>query len=419
MHSLPEEASKLNAELYSLMNKYFLGTVGKDEFHTLEELLKNDPAACREYIEYSILDAELRSFALEGKEFTKPKKKSRRSFALLSLAAALLISGYIYFFANPPAVGHIQFSESNESSKLYSGTFNFEPGMTLKLKSGADISINEPVQMELLTDMQAVLLKGSVSVYVRESAKGFRLDTVHGYAVDHGTRFNVDVASDGVVKFHVVDGEIALRHNSGKETVLREAYSSLMSKDSMSRYISLSSSGNEATVVENPRQIPSYATDERFLMVKSSGLGYQNSRRSFFAFKLHSKEKAASTRMLLNYVPTNMGDRKSMPAESEFELYGIPDGQGEKWKRKGMSWKEAPKLEEMELLATFKISINTERKPIIVESEKLFHFISKDKNGELGFVLSCKTAGGKMIHGFAGSKHGEAEGPLLELMFLE
>jgi hypothetical protein len=428
MYTFTEEERNLNTHFYTLINKYFLETATQEEVNELEEVIKNDPEACREYIDYSSMDANLRSIALEPSEIPKSKKspkskpkKARRFPVLLFTATVAAVIALAFYFKTPESVGVIHTSDANWGStqptvigvELFPGTFEIKSGSsTLKLHSGADITLNGPVKFQIVSDMQIKVQRGSLSVYVRESAKGFRVNTPHGYAVDKGTRFSVNFI-DNSCRFEVQDGKISLHHNSGKENTLSAGQSSVMTERSMN--LILQTLGDEATVVENPQRIPSYAIDKKFLMVKKSGLGYKNSRRSFFAFKLSDNSSAKSARLILNYIPTDMGDRKTMPIESEFELFGIPDGPNEKWERNGMSWQKSPKLENLQFLATFKVSRETRTKKIIIETDKFTQFIKDDNNRELGFVITCKTPGGKMVHGFASSKHGEEEGPILEI----
>jgi len=420
----------LNNDFYNLLNKYFLGIANSEEFAELEALISTNPDACREFVEYSTLDADLRSFALEGREFngsqTKQKVKSKKSRKfptwILSAAAAITIVGYLLMLPSQSSIGLIQESNSKlkAGSKLYPGTFEFESGSsTLKLNSGVDLNFSGPVRFKLLSDMRFHLYKGKVSVYVRESAQGFRIDTSFGHAIDHGTKFNVNVSEDNSIRFDVTDGEVSLHHKSGKENYLTSGHSSIMTEESISHFQILDTNGDEAIVVENPKRVSTDTKREMFLMVKNGSLGFENSRISFISFKRPNKNKVKSASLTLNYIPipTKKGDRQSMPDLSEFVVYGIPDGPNEQWKRQGMTWKEATNLQGLQVIGRFKLKRETQTKTITIESGLLNQFISQDENGELSFVLTCKTPGGKMIHGFASSKNKEVDGPSLQLNF--
>ncbi len=405
-----------------------LGTASKDEFQELEDIIKNDPAACLEYIEYTQMDANLRSFALEGNETLKPKKSSKFPGLAFSAAAALLAVMFGIFFLKPSSAaivhsinGELINSDSTiAGSHLYPGVFEMKSGSaTLKLHSGADLNLKAPIKFEIVSDMQIKVLRGSLSVFVSERAKGFRVDTPYAYAIDHGTSFSVNVLEDMSTRFLVSDGLISSHHNSGKEQYLNAGQGLIISRKSIKHFSLLTTQGDETTVVEDPKQILKDAVDQRLLLVKKSGLGHKNSRRSFFTFKLSIDKTIESVRLTLNYLPTNMGERNTMPEESEFELYGIPDGANEKWKRNGMNWNEAPKLEELLLISSFRINRETEKETIVIETDKLTQFIKEDKNGEFSFVISCKTPGGKMVHGFAGSKYSNEKEPKLEVFYEE
>ena len=415
-------------DFYNLLNKYFLGCASKEEFAELEALISTNPDACREYVEYSALDADLRRIALEGNEFTsslttqKVRQKKSRKFPtwILSAAAAIAITGYLIMLPAQTSIGLIHESTSllKTGSKLYPDTYEFESGSsTLKLNSGVDLNFSGPVKFKLLSDMQLHLFKGKVSIFVRESAKGFRIDTAHGHAIDHGTKFNANILEDRSIRFDVKDGEVSIHHKSGEESYLKSGHSSIMTEDSVSHFQVLKTNGEEATAVEHPPKIPDYAKDENFLLVKKGSLGFKNSRKSFISFKRSDKNIVNSAKLILNYIPTEMGDRDTMPEVSEFEVFGIPDGPEEKWNRQGISWKEAENLKGLRLVGSFKIKRETQIKNIIIESDYLNKFIKQDQNGELSFILTCKTPGGKMVHGFASSKNKEVDGPRLQLNF--
>ena len=418
----------MNSHFYNLLNTYMLGTASKDEFQELEDILKNDPEACLEYVEYTRMDANLRSFALEGNEVPKAKKAPKFPIFIFTSAAALLAVTLGIFFLKPSSAavvhsinGELLNSDSAMSgSDLYPGVYEMKSGgATLKLHSGVDLNVKAPIKFEIISDMQIKVLRGSLSAFVRESAKGFRVDTPYAYAIDHGTRFNVDVSKDKSTKFLVNDGLISSHHSSGKEHLLNAGQGLIMTSKSIKYFSLLRTKGDETTVIEDPKRILKDAVDPRFLLVKKSGLGFKNSRKSFFTFKLNKDKLIESARLTLNYLPTNMGERDTMPKESEFELYGIPDGANEKWKRNGMKWNEVPNMKELQLMGTFSIKRETESKTIFIDSSKLTQFIKEDNNGELSFVISCKTPGGKMVHGFASSKYGNEKEPKLEIFYEE
>ena len=86
----------------------------------------------------------------------------------------------------------------------------------MAFKSGADLTLEAPAKIELISAMEVKLISGNISMYVRESAQGFRVNTPNGYAIDHGTRFSVRISDDQKsADFKVLEGEISLHSPRG------------------------------------------------------------------------------------------------------------------------------------------------------------------------------------------------------------
>ena len=181
----------------------------------------------------------------------------------------------------------------------------------------------------------------------------------------------------------------------------------------------LSSKGNEQSVIFCNQKA---RLNDNFLMVKNEKKGNFVDRHSLLAFKVDQIDlsKVKTARLILNSVPTNLGEVFTNPIESTLQLYGIPDGKDENWKRTGfLKWADAPKIENAIPLATFKISRAKLRTKVYIESEELLNFIKSDQSSEVGFIIACNTPGGTLVHGFASSLNTEASGPRLELIMKE
>ena len=178
----------------------------------------------------------------------------------------------------------------------------------------------------------------------------------------------------------------------------------------------LSSKGNENSIVVCDQE---KRLNKNFLMVKNQKKSDFVNRRALFAFDTKELDLARveTARISLNSVPTGLGTVGTMPAESTFQLYGIPDGQDENWQRSGfLKWADAPAIENALPLASFKVSRARLRTKVFIESKKLLNFIRSDQTAEVSFILVCTTPGGTMVHGFASSLNSEASGPQLELV---
>jgi len=434
----------MNKKFNDLLHKYFLDCISEEEFKEFTSMLEEDPQLRKKYLEHTMLDAGIRSHSNEGMEVVNVKEK-RISFTWIAAVAAMLlcIPGY-WLISQPNKIAVIKSSEyagwessqpTLPGSELKAGLLELKTGIaTLAFKSGADLTLEAPVKVELISAMEIKVISGSISMYVRESAQGFRVNTPNGYAIDHGTRFSVSISDDNKsAEFKVQEGEISLHHESGEVKHLKDKEASKMSKGSLvdledsqfegflnnekSSHI-LSSSGNEQSVVFNNEES---RLNKNFLMVKKHKKGIVN-RHSFLAFKVDKIDlsKVKTARLILNSVPTDLGEVFTMPTESTLQLYGIPDGKDENWKRSGfMKWDDAPKIENAIPLATFKISRAKLRTKVYIESEELLNFIKSDQSSEVGFIIACNTPGGSLVHGFASSLNTEASGPRLELKMKE
>lgn len=434
----------MSKKFNDLLHKYFLDCISEDEFKELESLLEQNPELRQKYLEYTMMDAGLQSHSQEGMEI-RSIKQSNKYYTLIAAVAALFIFVPAFLFLSQPSnIAIIKSSEyagwessqsTLEGSELHAGTLNLTSGVaTLAFNSGADLTLEAPAKIELISDMEVKVISGAISMYVRESAQGFRVNTPNGYAIDHGTRFSVRISEDKQsAEFKVQEGEISLHHELGETKYLTDNKASTMKADSLVDFEDtqlegflkqqqdshiLSSSGSENSVIFcNDKS----RLNQNFLMVKRAKKSHFVDRHALFAFPLENIEldKVTRVRLSLNSVPTGLGEVVTMPPKSTIQLYGISDGPDEQWQRTGfMKWDDAPKIENAVLLGSFTISRAKLKRKVFVESEQLLDFIKSDQSSEVSFILSCETPGGTLVHGFASSLNPEASGPRLEL-FME
>ncbi|MCH2209298.1 MAG: FecR family protein [Lentisphaerales bacterium] len=432
----------MNKKFNDLLHKYFLDCISDEEFQEFSTMLEEDPQLRQKYLEHTMLDVGIRSHSNEGMEIINFEKKKVPLVWIAAVAAMFLIIPAYLIFSQPVKIAKITSSEyagweSSQSTlsgaELEAGTLDLKTGVaTLAFKSGADLTLEAPAKVELISAMEVKLISGTISMYVRESAKGFKVNTPNGYAIDHGTRFSVSIAEDNKsAEFKVQEGEISLHHDSGEVKHLTDKEASKMAPESLvdledsqlegflikeqSSHI-LTSSGNENSIVFNNQES---RLNKNFLMVKTNRKSKSVDRRAFFAFKVGEMDlrNIETASLNLNSVPTGLGEVVNMPTESVFQLYGIPDGEDEQWKRDGfMKWADAPKIENALPLASFTIARAKLRTTIRLESPELLNLIKSNQSSEVGFILVCTTKGDTLVHGFASSLNPEASGPRLELI---
>jgi hypothetical protein len=431
----------MNKKFDQLLHKYFLDNISEDEFKELEKLLESNADLRQRYLDYTMMDAGLRSHSQEGMEIISIKQSNKFYTLIAAVAALFIFVPAFLFLSQPSSIAIIKSSEyagwessqaTLEGSELHAGTLDLKTGVaTLAFKSGADLTLEAPAKIELISAMEVKLISGNISMYVREPAQGFRVNTPNGYAIDHGTRFSVSISEDKkTADFKVLEGEISLHHDLGDVKYLSDAQALQMNASTLvdledaelegflnneRTSHTLSSIGHETSIVFNNQQS---RLNQNFLMVKKNKKGDVN-RRALFAFKVDERDLSniARVSLSLNSIPTGLGEVGTMPTESTFHLYGIKDGQDEQWKRDGfMKWDDAPKIKNALPLASFKISRANLRTTVRLESPELVNFIKSNQSSEVGFILSCSTLGGTLVHGFASSLNPEASGPRLELI---
>lgn len=445
-----------------LLDGYFQGRASDDEISELEQRMLADEDLRQRYLHEAMCETDLRSLALrEENVVTMPQavRKPRPAVVLLAGAAAavLVLATFLMFKDDRPAsVGRIVSSElagwqSDQptivGAEFGHGTYLLQQGVaTLGFHSGAEMVLEGPAKIEVVSAMQVIFDYGNASFNVPESAAGFQIDTRYGQIVDHGTRFSLSLGEDSdEARLAVSEGEIAIHHSSGEvkhlftDDTARIDAKQLQSGndpaaegglDAREPVVTLGTGGRETSIIYYDQYRKNRLSPE-FLMVKHQdpnrakhgdpGQPTPVDRRALLAFDVSGidLEKIAEARLILNAVPTGLGMVTDMPKVSEFGLYGLPDDEREQWPNSGLRWVNAPKLEESTRLATFPVSRAEQRAVVILDTPGLLAFLKADQSGEVGFLIHCETPGSTLVHGFASSRHREAAGPVLELVMKE
>lgn len=442
-----------------LLDCYFQGRASDDEISELEQRMLADADLRQHYLQEAMCETDLRSLALrEENVVTIPQapRKPRATVALLAgAAAAVLVLATILMFKDdrPASVGTIVSSElagwqSDQptivGAEFGPGTYLLQRGVaTLGFHSGAEMVLEGPAKIEVVSAMQVIFDYGNASFNVPESAVGFQVDTRYGNIVDHGTRFSLSLGEESnEARLAVKEGEVAIHHHGGEvkhlftsETALIDEQQLRSSEDPTAEgglgakvaTMALGTGGRETSIIYND-QFRKNRLSPEFLMIKhqdprasTNGDPHQPTpvdRRALLAFDVSGIDlkEIAEARLILNAVPTGLGMVTDMPTISEFGLYGLPDDEREHWPSSGLRWVDAPKLEESERLATFPVSRAEQRAVVILDTPELLDFLKADQSGEVGLMIHCETPGSTLVHGFASSQHREAAGPVLELV---
>ena len=442
-----------------LLDSYFQGRASDEEITELEKRMLADEDLRQRYLHEAMCETDLRSMALREKEvipMPQADRKPRPAMALLTgAAAAIVVLAAILTLKDdrPASVGRIVSSElagwqSDQptivGAEFGPGTFLLQRGVaTLGFHSGAEMVLEGPARIEVVSEMQVIFDYGNASFNVPESAVGFQVDTRYGQIVDHGTRFSLSLGEEGdEARLAVNEGEVAIHHSGGEVKHLFTSETALIDEkqlrsnndptaegglDAREAIVALGTGGRETSIIYADQFRKSRLSPE-FLMVKHQdrnraeqgdpGQPTPVDRRALLAFDVSGidLEKIAEARLILNAVPTGLGMVTDMPKVSEFGLYGVPDDEREQWPTSGLRWVDAPKLEESMPLVTFPVSRAEQRAVVILDTPELLAFLRADRSGEVGFMIHCETPGSTLVHGFASSQHREAAGPVLELV---
>jgi len=220
--------SELNDELSQLAMEQLDGQLTAQQHTRLQELLRDNPAACAEYARlmalHAMLDTELNEFlppldlgervAGLPQPVRRPQPgivRSSTNFVRNPLAAALLVvvalaaAGLgIWRFAQPPVIATLTQSESArwaggltlaDGQKLPQGeVLKLESGRAeIVFQSGASGIVEGPASLTLESPDAARLDTGKLTVHVPEQAHGFAVRTPLATVIDLGTEFELEI----------------------------------------------------------------------------------------------------------------------------------------------------------------------------------------------------------------------------------
>ncbi|WP_413431493.1 FecR domain-containing protein [Crateriforma spongiae] len=455
-----------------LLHQYLLGNLGAAGTAELNRLLANDPDLQRRYRLAVRIDTELRNRSLQIPDSTTQdsdeavlslvKTRSpylRTMIAIFATAVCLMIA--VGLWQSPPdVVATLVSSENaawesvlptNPGSDLRPGTLHLKTGLaTIRFGSGAELTVEAPTQIELISTMAAKLTTGAAMINVPESAIGFRLETPDGYAIDRGTKFAVRVDDDGhSTDFELIDGEIDVHHQSTGDSIrLNQAGSAAsISTHRMSMIPSAVESEPEDAVggqsesdapAQRDQKVLRIGTEGRcgtamprshkrhkfidpaVLSVKRSGTGKWDFR-SFFEFDVTHIDVAdvVHARVRLNLVPSTRGVVSRLPRINRFAIYGLTNSEKFGWDVEP-TWEASPGPEDGVLLGKFEIERSQNRGTFGIESDELLRFLRSHADRPITLILVRETTqiegiGVGMTHMFASDRHPESVGPVLEL----
>ena len=445
-----------------MIHQYLLGNLDEENVRKLDRLLADDPDLRREFALVANVDAALRETSIErsieqvhGRTAPVVVERSTRNAGLWLITACVAIAASVllaigFWDGQPAPVATLASSEdaawesalpTSPGSDLTTGTLSLKSGLaTVVFRSGAELTIEAPAELTLISAMRAKLNSGAAVMDVPKSAKGFVLETPDGYAIDFGTRFAVRI--DGNRKasnFELIEGEIEVHHPpSGESLRLNEVGSAAsvsaesmeliedsllseseeLSSDASAGIIRIATEGRCGSAIRN-LQRRKKAIRPEYLYVKLVGGKWD--MRSFFGFDLGGvpSDDLNSAKLRINQVPSYRGNASLLPKINRFAFYGLTNPAKEGWEIE-TTWEDSPGPDDGVLLGTFEIPRSQQRGKIEIETPELLSYLKGRAGRTATLILVRETkrvvgVGPSMTHMFASDKHPEAVGPLLEL----
>ena len=339
----------MNTTNQELLDSYFQGRASDEEVAELEQRILADPDLRQLYLQEAMCETDLRSLALREENVIPMPPDPRKplpAWILLMGAAAAVVAVMTFIPSNDSraeTVGRILSSElagwqsdqpTLEGAEFGPGTYLLQRGVaTLEFHSGAEMVLEGPARIEVVSRMKVIFDYGNASFSVPESAVAFQVDTRYGNIVDHGTRFSLSLSQDDQeARLAVREGEIAIHHSSGEVKHLFTDETARIDEkqlqfgndpaaegglDAREPVVALSTGGRETSIIYLDKFRKTRLSPD-LLMVKYVAPRNSVNRRSLLAFDVSgiALNKIAGVRLILNAVPTGLGMVTDMPGSA-------------------------------------------------------------------------------------------------------
>jgi ferric-dicitrate binding protein FerR (iron transport regulator) len=469
-------------KLLELWERARSGGLSEEEAARLNQLILEDGGAREMLARSALLDAELGH--LDERDFqheTAPAapmaaKPVWRWHFLTAAAAALAVLGTVWLTdETPDTVATLARARSCkwgnsalptvEGARLTAGTLELLEGMaTLKFQSGAEVTLEAPVSLEVISKMECRVKKGTVVAEVPPQAKGFTIHTPETKVVDWGTRFGVSASEDGKCLVHVIDGLVEVqREGESKSRELRAGqrvdYGGFLAgavnpdasrddqpepgrwlpeaiRDLGDGWQAVTSGYGEGrdTWIQSGGNIRATGR-ESFLRVKHSSHDSKLDRKAYVAFDLSrfKGRRVLEAEFVIHVEPSELGFASLVP-DALFTVHALTDEGQENWKEDGLTWSQAPAHDEDPVHRTlpipgqsvkvgeFMVPQGTTRGAFTVRGEALAEALRADTNGSMTFIIcrqTDETARNGLAHAFASRENTHNNPPTLRVRLEE
>ncbi len=459
-------------QLLELIAEVLDGSLDDAGREALNGLLRTSSEARRFFSEHMALHArlhldytscEVAEFLPGLKPTPRPSRFSRFSnlrLVALTAAACIALLASLFWPRQPEIRGFATLESSSaarwdgsdlpteDGTRLGKGTLHLAEGLvTLRFDSGAQVSLEAPVELTLMDEMNFFLHNGIAVSEVPKSAIGFRISTPFANVVDCGTRFSVSVDSaTGRTETHVHKGLVKVEHPaSGAVVSLQAGQMNLADKNSLGEArewnVESSRSGSVGPAVRGPGWTlletvkDAYigdATDkgvmvprsETLLLVKGSKRLHVE-RKAYLGFDLVGKDLKSieDAELTLHFAPTGLGLASDVP-DATFTVYGLLVD--EPWEEKSIKVGNAPAttksatLENNKIreLGKFFVEQGVQQGQFGIQGEALAAFLREHASSKVTLIVvrdTVETQQTGLVHGFASHRHPSLPAPTLAI----
>ena len=458
--------SNLKRRLSELFTAHAADTLTPAEHEELQTHLRNDAEARQWWFVHQDVEIGLQAH-LAAERFTAPQARATSpwfSWRPLTAAAALILLGVVASrLVVAPEDRFVELIETQAArwegstlptelgSKLGAGRLRLSEGLArLRFSSGAEVTLEGAVELELFNPLLCRLHRGSLVAHVPEKAHGFSVLTASAKVIDHGTDFGISSDSIGNARVNVMQGEVELRHSSGAAPVRLATRE--MAEITPNRVLPVASMEAEPRKLNSALDYPPYAAeittrsgvgrsafvsevpgeggDQAPILLLKNSLKERNfGRKVLLRFDLSAFPDSRSiteARLTIHLVPTGSG-YASRANEARIVAYAMTDPTESSWHPKALKWPSQPafhadagKVDESLAVRVGEVVVprGVQSGAFSIRSSRLSEIIGSAGNRPLTIILVRENPiehESGLVLGIAGNRHPLLQPPTLSV----